>query len=197
MFNIPKKNKKKIFCILLFISTEIILFFFTKNLKNKSNVSSYLSNDHDTTYTHCSNMTTINIYNTTIEKKYRIQLTAQHIRYSPNQKIFQLIQPNIILFNKKNSIVWKITSNHAILNYKKKIIDLQGYIYIDYKSKNTNFLSILTNQITINLITNNINSNNKVILHGYHFYSVGSKMQGNLYTKTIQLLNNTYTHYEM
>lgn len=92
-------------------------------------------------------------------------------------------------------MIWKITSKHAILHYEKKILQLYEYIHIYNPSKNTKFLSIIANQITIHLINNDIFSNNTTILHDYHFYSIGKQMRGNLYTKIIKLTDNTHTYY--
>lgn len=196
MLNILQSSKKNILFIILLICIETIFFIIVKHITKKPTILSNQLHTHETNI-HCCHTITINIYNTTINKQYRFKLTAQYIQYTPNKKIAQLIQPHMIVFNTKNVAIWKITSNHAILNYKKKIINLKGYVCIDYLSGNIHFLSMLTNQITINLFTNDITSQKKVILHGHHFYSIGSQMQGNLHTQTIQLINNTHTYYEI
>lgn len=196
MLHILQLSKKNILFIILLICIEIIFFIIIKHITKKPTILSNQLHTHET-HTHYSHTITINIYNTKIKQQYRFKLTAQYIQYTPNKKIAQLIQPYMIVFNTKNVAIWKITSNHAILNYKTKIVNLKGYVYIDYLSENVHFLSILTNQMTMNLLTNNINSNKKVILHGHHFYSIGSQMQGNLHTRTIQLINNAHTYYEV
>lgn len=196
MFNtlkLSKKNKKYIFIIILSI---IFIFIFVKKPKNIFDMSSKALSNDPNIYTHQSNEVTMNIYNTKI-KKFRFKLIAQHIQYFSNKKIAQFIQPKITIFNEKNVAIWQITSNQATLNNKQKILYLQGYIYINNLSQNTYFSSILSNQLKINLINNDILSNTTVILHGHYFYSIGTQMHGNLYTKKMQLINNTQTYYEI
>lgn len=201
MFNILKLTKKYIknisITILLILTITIICIILKKQIIKKNNTLLYsLPNNYDI-YTHQGNEVIIDIYRTTIKKNIKFKITAQHIRYLSGKKNIQFIQPKIIIFDIKNQEIWKITSNQAILNYEKKILNLHEYVHINNLSNNTHHLSMMTNHININLITNDILSNTIVIVHGYYFYSVGTKMRGNLYTQIIQLFKNTKTFYEI
>lgn len=196
LIKLSKKNNKH---IIIFISLIFIIIFILILIKNPINIPHTLSQpllNNQNTYIHHSDQIIINLYNTTT-KKLRFKLIAQQIQYFSKNKTIQFIQPNIIIFDTKNIAIWKITSNQAILNNKKNILSLQGYIYINNLSKKTYYLSILTNQLKINLTTNDIISNTIIIVHGSYFYSIGKKMHGNLHTQTIQLTDNTQTYYEI
>lgn len=185
-----KKNKKyTFFIIFVIISTFIVM----KILVKKNNqLSQALSFNQKHIYINKSDKINITIYNA--QEKFKFK--ANNTQHFLSQKIVTFTQPKITIFNIKNIPIWKIAANRAILNYVKKTLYLHGYVYINNLSKNKYFLSIITNQATINLITKEIFSNRIVILHGHHFYSVGKKMNGNLYTKKIKLFNNTQTYYE-
>lgn len=190
-----KKEKKYISVITFLILIIISFFLFTKKIINTSNTPSHSLLNHYDEYINQSNEVIITTYNTA--EKIQFKLIAKEIKHFPNRKIIQFIQPKITIFNAKNIAIWKIVSNQAIINHKQKTLYLNGYIDISNLSKNKSFQSIITNQATINLITKNICSNTIVIVHGYYFYSIGKKMNGNLHTKKMQLLNNTQTYYEI
>lgn len=199
ILNLSKKYKKYIFItiIVMLIITSIFIIKKTQKTNIIINELHHISLNSDNIYIHQGEDVNINIYNTNIEKNYRFKIITQNIKYLSDQNTIQLIHPNITIFDKKNIAIWKITSNHATVYHKQKILHLHGCIHINNLLKNTNLSSVITNQAIINLITNDIVSNTKVILHGNYFYSIGTQMHGNLYTKTIKLINNTYTCYEI
>ncbi|URJ28122.1 LPS export ABC transporter periplasmic protein LptC [Candidatus Blochmannia vicinus (nom. nud.)] len=146
------------------------------------------------TYTHQGNDVVINIYHTTGQLKFK--LTAYCIQHFSDQKIIWFIRPDVTAFNEKNAPIWKITANQARLNHEKTL-HLYGNVHMNSLIDNTYFQSIETNQAIINLITQDIIANKKVIIHGHYFYSVGMKMHANLHTQTIKLIDSTQTYYEI
>lgn len=121
---------------------------------------------------------------------------ANHIQYLPNHKTICFIYPKITIFNEKNIAIWHIKCNQAQLYHKKKL-NLNGCVFINHITKNIYTQSIITNQLFIDLINQYMISNNKTIIHGYCFYSVGSQMNTNLKTQTIKLFGKIYTQYEI
>lgn len=121
-------------------------------------------------------------------------MISPHIQYLSKQNITWLLHPTIFILNEKNIKIWKISCNQATFN-EKKILILHGYVYITKIVNNTYTQSIITNQAIVNLIDQNIITNNKTIIQGYCFYSIGSKMYFDLKTQTIKLFGEIYTQY--
>ncbi|URJ23183.1 LPS export ABC transporter periplasmic protein LptC [Blochmannia endosymbiont of Camponotus sp. C-003] len=189
----PKKNKKYIFILILLILIIIFTFFIMKKTSIMLNTSLHLLSDHNIC-THQGNDIIVNIYNKTGQLQFK--LTAHCIQHFSNQKITWFMYPSITSFNNKNIPTWKIIANQAKLN-SEQTLHLYGYVHINNLINNTCFQSIITNQATINLITQDIISNETVIIHGHYFYSVGMKMYANLHTQTAKLIDNAQTCYEI
>ncbi|ADV33457.1 conserved hypothetical protein [Candidatus Blochmanniella vafra str. BVAF] len=192
------KNKKNLGndlkCILLknLLILICICYFYLNT--SQSTIQRNISSLNYATNAHHSNEIILYSYNAIGNLKFK--LTATYIQCYPNTQIIEFTQPNITIFNKKNIIIWTIKCNKAQLNYKK-ILNLTGYVSINKIMQNTrDTQSIITNQISINLIKQNMLSNNKTIVHGSCFYSIGTKMSAKLNTKQIKLFDSTYTQYE-
>lgn len=188
-----KKNKKYTFISILLILIIIFLYFIMKKSLIMCNASLYSLTQNDIC-THQGNDVTINVYNKTGQLKFK--LTAHCIQRFSNQRITWLIYPSITAFDDNNIPTWKIIANQAKLSYEKTL-HLYGYVYLNNLIHDAYFQSIITNQATINLITQDIISNEKVIIHGHYFYSVGMKMHANLHTQTAKLIDSAQTCYEI
>ncbi|WHL25039.1 MAG: LPS export ABC transporter periplasmic protein LptC [Candidatus Blochmannia vicinus] len=196
MFYISKllnKNKKYIFILISSILIIIFLSIIAQKLLIIFNTPlNSLVNEE--TYTHQGNDVVINIYHTTGQLKFK--LTAHCIQHFSDQKITWFIRPDVIAFNEKNTPIWKITANQARLNHEKTL-HLYGYVYMNSLVDNAYFQSIETNQAIINLITQDIIADKKVIIHGHYFHSVGMKMHANLHTQAIKLIDGTQAYYDI
>ncbi|WP_320411727.1 LPS export ABC transporter periplasmic protein LptC [Candidatus Blochmanniella camponoti] len=188
-----KKNKKYTFISILLILIIIFLSFIIKKSLIMFNTSLHPLTQNDIC-THQGNDVTINVYSKTGQLKFK--LTAHCIQHFSNQRITWFICPSIIAFDDKNIPKWKIIANQAKLSCEETL-HLYGYVYINNLVHDGYFQSIITNQATINLITQDIMSNEKVIIHGHYFYSVGMKMHANLHTQTAKLFDNAQTCYEI
>ncbi|AAZ40693.1 possible exported protein [Candidatus Blochmanniella pennsylvanica str. BPEN] len=188
-----KKNKKYTFISILFVLIIILLSFIIKKSLIMFNASLHPLTRNDIC-THQGTDVTINVYSKTGQLKFK--LTAHRIQHFSNQRITLFTCPSIIAFDDKNIPTWKITANQAKLSYKTTL-HLYGYVYINNLIHNRYFQSIITNQAIINLITQDIISNKKVIIHGHYFYSIGMKIHANLHTQTAKLIDNVQTCYEI
>ncbi|URJ29748.1 LPS export ABC transporter periplasmic protein LptC [Blochmannia endosymbiont of Camponotus sp.] len=188
-----KKNKKYIYILILLILIIIFLSIFVKKplIMFNTSLNSLVNKE---IYTHQGNNVVINTYYTTGQLKFK--LTAYCIQHFSNQKITWFKHPNVTAFNEKNTPIWKITANQARLDHGK-ILHLHGHVHMNNLIDSAYFQSIKTNQAIINLITQDIIADKKVIIHGRYFYSVGMKMHANLHTQTIKLIDSTQTYYEI
>ncbi|WP_159714916.1 LPS export ABC transporter periplasmic protein LptC [Blochmannia endosymbiont of Camponotus nipponensis] len=191
------QDKKKIKKYTLILISLILIIILLSIIINKSliipNVSSHSFTNHGIC-TRQGNNVVINIYNKIGQLKFK--LTAHCIQYFSDQQITWFIYPNVTAFDEKNIPTWKITANQAKLSYEK-ILHLYEYVYVTNLKNNACFQSIETNQATINLITQDFISNEKVIIHGHCFYSIGMKMDANLHTQTAKLIDNTQIYYDI
>lgn len=145
-------------------------------------------------YSHYSEKITINLYN--IIKNNRFKITSDHIQYLNDEKIIWFIRPEILIYLKNNIPIWKISCDQAKL-IQKNIFDLYGYVHINRIINNKSAESIITKQVLINLIDQNMISNDTTIIHGYCFYSIGSKMYVDFKIQKIELFGKIYTQYEI
>lgn len=135
----------------------------------------------------------MHVYNAT--GALQLKITAHHVQYSAEQKCTWIVQPKISIVNESNIVVWSVTCDQAIF-YVEKILILNGCVCINRIVDDKNYQSIITNYAVINLINQNMTTNNKTIIHGNCFYSVGSAMCVNLIIQKIKLFGNVYTECE-
>lgn len=141
-----------------------------------------------------SNEITINLYDAI--KNNRFKITADHITYLHGEKIIWFTSPEITIFYKHTTPIWKISCKQAKL-IEKNVLDLYGYVYINKIINNKCTQSIISNHVLINFIDQNMVSNDKTIIHGYYFYSIGSEMYVDFKTQIIKLFGKIYTQYEI
>lgn len=192
------KNKLKIkeiyfiFFIILLILTG--LFFFLKRTKQIILKDTHSNSIQNVVPSHDSNEITINVYDAT--GQLQLNITSSRVQYCEDQKITWFLHPSIYILNKRNIIIWKIICDKATLN-NQKILMLNGCVCINKILNEKCTQSIITNQAIINLLDQSMITNNITIIHGYHFYSIGSKMCSDLKTQTIKLFGKIYTRYEI
>ncbi|CUR53695.1 Lipopolysaccharide export system protein LptC [Serratia symbiotica] len=128
--------------------------------------------------------------------KINYKLKAENIICNKKNELNMLNKVIIGFFDKNSSNTWLICSNYAKLNHNK-ILYLYGNVIINNLNSILKIQKIKTNNAQINLINQNIFSNEKVIFYGKNFISYGMKMYGNLKTKKIELINNVKTKYNI
>ncbi|CAD83571.1 possible exported protein [Candidatus Blochmanniella floridana] len=173
----------------------ILIYYFHIHTTH-STMHPYISLLDNEIYTHQGKEVITNMYNI-IEKNLTLNLIANNVQYHPNQKTISFTHPSITIFNNKNIAIWYITCNQAQLYHQKKTLNLHGQVFINQIVKKICTQSIITNQLLIDLNNQSIISNNKTIIHGHYFYSIGSCMNINLHTQTTTLFGKIYTQYEI
>lgn len=134
------------------------------------------------------------IYNPVGKLVYKI--IADKTYYFSKSKINWFINPLLIIYNTKNIPYWRICANKAKLD-GNTMLYLYGKVQIKSLSTTSVLQKFFAKNVFLNLITQDILSNNKVTIIGIDFQSVGVKMFGNLRTRTIELIENVKTCYEL
>ncbi|BAO00324.1 hypothetical protein HHS_03540 [Candidatus Pantoea carbekii] len=93
----------------------------------------------------------------------------------------------ITVYDEKNNIPnWVVYSDRAILA-KEHILYLYGHVEFNSLTQNLQLDCIKTNKAKLNLVNQDIESNDQVTLHGPNFNATGINMHGNLRKKNTLL----------
>ncbi|VFP78977.1 Lipopolysaccharide export system protein LptC [Candidatus Erwinia haradaeae] len=122
------------------------------------------------------------------------QILADKSRYYSNDEISWFTNPVMIIYNENKLPTWIIKCNQAKLA-KEKILFLYGNVIINSLMEITQLKYLQTETAKINLITQELTSENKVTLSGPDFFSTGMKMYGNLQKHTAQIIGKVRTTY--
>ena len=74
---------------------------------------------------------------------------------------------------------------------------LYGHVEVDSLTPDAQLQKIKTDNARVNLITQDVSSDDEVTLFGVGFTSNGMKMRGNLRDKTAELIEKVKTSYEI
>ncbi|WP_395479699.1 LPS export ABC transporter periplasmic protein LptC [Candidatus Curculioniphilus buchneri] len=141
-----------------------------------------------------SEKTSILAYNT--EGGINYKLIANHIDYFAKEHITWFTKPSATIFDEKKLPTWMIKADLAKLT-RNKILRLYGHVQVHNLTNAFQIQHIIMDNAVINLLTQDIYSDNIVTLHGIRFSATGMKMRGNLRNKTADLIENVHTFYEM
>ncbi|WMY94748.1 MAG: LPS export ABC transporter periplasmic protein LptC [Arsenophonus sp.] len=124
------------------------------------------------------------------------KLITNKTYYFSDKKSSYFIKPVLTIYNTKSIPTWKITADQAKLT-DDNILYLHGNVKINSLNKNSNLKYILMKNSTINLTTQDVISNDRVIIIGNDFKTVSMKMHGNIKKQIAELNENVKTYYEI
>ncbi|WMY95513.1 MAG: LPS export ABC transporter periplasmic protein LptC [Arsenophonus sp.] len=150
-----------------------------------------ITDNHQPSYQTINSIT--HIYDSLGKLVYK--LITDQAYYFSNNKSSCFTKPILTIYNTKNIPTWKITANQAKLT-DDHILYLHGDVQINSLNKNLNLKHILMKNSIINLKTQDITSNDRVIIIGNGFKTVSMKMHGNIKKRTAELSENVKTYYE-
>lgn len=104
--------------------------------------------------------------------------------------------PVLTVYDQDNTPIWQLQADRARLT-QNKLLYLYDHVVLDALSKDTRLQRVTTNSAVIDLTTQDINSDDEVILTGQGFTSTGLKLRGNLQNRTARLLEKVNTSYEI
>lgn len=171
----------------------IVLILIGWNLTDQDTV---LENDtqDDAVPTYTSDQTTTLVYNPQGGLNYR--LVAQRVEYYNAEQLTWFTAPVATLFNEQGVATWTVRADRAKLT-KDKMLFLYGHVEVNSLTNDSQLRQIKTDNAQVNLVTQDIASDDEVTLYGASFQSNGMKMRGNLRNKTAELIEKVKTSYEI
>lgn len=149
---------------------------------------------HDSQANYQSSNAIIYIYD--LMGKLSYKLKTDETKYFSINKISYFINPILTTYDRKAVPAWLIRANKAKLT-NDNILYLYGNVQINNLNSSSDLQQILTENAIIDLITQDVSSNNKVTAIGISLRSVGMKMRGNMRMCIAELIEDVKTYYEI
>lgn len=184
-------SKTKLWITLLL--TVIALALIGWNMADFSDDDNSLPvNNQDPTYQ--SQHTVTVVYNPAGQLSYK--LVAEEVKYYTADELSWFTQPVMTLFDEHAVATWSIRADRAKLT-KNRMLYLYGHVEVNSLTTTSQLEKIKTDNAQINLVTQDVSSDDEVTLFGTNFTSNGMKMRGNLRNKTAELIDKVKTNYEI
>ena len=158
----------------------------------KDDTAQVVVNNNDPTYK--SEHTDTLVYNPEGALSYR--LIAQHVEYYSDQAVSWFTQPVLTTFDKAKIPTWSVKADKAKLT-NDRMLYLYGHVEVNALVPDSQLRRITTDNAQINLVTQDVTSEDLVTLYGTTFNSSGLKMRGNLRSKNAELIEKVRTSYEI
>lgn len=169
-----------------------VLVLIGVNLTDRDDDSEVAINNSDPTYR--SEHTDTVVYSPEGALNYR--LIAQHVEYFSDQAVSWFTQPVLTTFDENKVPTWSIRSDKAKLT-DDRMLYLYGHVEVNALTAESQLRKITTDNAQVNLITQDVTSNDLVTLYGTTFNSSGLKMRGNLRSQNAELIEKVRTSYEI
>ena len=162
------------------------------NLTAQDDANPVATNIADPTYK--SQHTDTVVYSPEGALNYR--LIAQNVEYFSAEGVSWFAQPVLTTFDENKVPTWSIKSDKAKLT-DDKMLYLYGHVEVNALTADAQLRKITTDNAQINLVTQDVTSNDQVTLYGTTFNSTGLKMRGNLRSKNAELIEKVRSSYEI
>ncbi|MFP9471234.1 LPS export ABC transporter periplasmic protein LptC [Pectobacterium brasiliense] len=141
-----------------------------------------------------SEKTNTQVYSPAGKLSYR--LISEKAEYFNDEQLSWFTKPVATLFNEQGTATWSVRADRAKLT-KDKMLYLYGNVEVNSLTKDAQLQRITTNNAQVNMVTQDVSSDDEVTLYGASFTSSGMKMRGNLRNKTAELIEKVKTSYEI
>ena len=162
------------------------------NLASNDDDGQAVVNANDPTYK--SEHTDTVVYSPEGALNYR--LIAEHVEYFSDDAISWFTQPRLTTFDTDKVPTWSIKADKAKLT-NDRMLYLYGHVEVNSLTPDAQLRKITTDNAQVNLITQDVSSDDLVTLYGTTFNSSGLKMRGNLRSKNAELIEKVRTSYEI
>lgn len=149
-------------------------------------------NTQDPTYQ--SQHTVTVVYDPTGKLNYK--LVADDVKYYTAEELSWFTNPVMTLYDANTIPTWSVRADRAKLT-KDRMLYLYGHVEVNSLTATSQLQRIKTDNAQVNLVSQDVTSDDEVTLYGAAFTSKGMKMRGNLRTKTAQLIEKVNTYYEI
>jgi lipopolysaccharide export system protein LptC len=170
----------------------VVLVLIGVNLADRESPEPVSTNSSEPTYK--SEHTDTVVYSPEGALNYR--LIAQHVEYFSAEAITWFTQPVLTTFDKDKIPTWAIKADKAKLT-DDRMLYLYGHVEVNALTADAQLRKITTDNAQINLVTQDVTSDDQVTLYGTTFNSTGLKMRGNLRSKTAELIEKVRSSYEI
>ena len=124
------------------------------------------------------------------------RLIALNVEYYSDQALSWFTKPVLTTYDKEKTPAWSIKSDKAKLT-NDRMLYLYGNVEILALTADSQLRRITTDNAQVNLVTQDVSSDDMVTLYGTTFNSSGLKMRGNLRSKNAELIEKVKTSYEI
>ncbi|MEH2920739.1 LPS export ABC transporter periplasmic protein LptC [Samsonia erythrinae] len=128
--------------------------------------------------------------------KLSYKLVSEKAEYFSDDQLSWFSAPVATLFNEQGTATWSVRANRAKLT-KDRMLYLYGNVEVNSLTQDSQLQRITTDNAQVNLVTQDVSSDDEVTLYGASFTSSGMKMRGNLRNKTAELVEKVKTSYEI
>ncbi|WP_312947803.1 LPS export ABC transporter periplasmic protein LptC [Superficieibacter sp.] len=170
----------------------VALILIGVNLVSKDDTGENVVSTSDPTYR--SEHTDTVVYSP--EGALNYHLIAQHVEYYSDQATTWFTQPLLTTYDTTKVETWSIKADKAKLT-NDRMLYLYGHVEVNALTPDAQLRKITTDNAIVNLITQDVTSDDLVTLYGTTFNSSGLKMRGNLRNKNAELIEKVRTSYEI
>ncbi len=104
--------------------------------------------------------------------------------------------PVMTTYDENKIPTWSVRADKAKLT-KDRMLYLYGHVEVNSLTQQAQIDRIKTDNAVVNLVTQDVTSEDQVTLYGRSFNSTGMKLRGNLRKKTAELIEKVKTSYEI
>lgn len=174
------------------ILTLIALVLIGWNLTNQDEGTPVATDSQAPTYTSANSHTVV--YNPQGALSYK--LISDKVTYFSEQELSWFDNPVMTTYDENKVPTWALRADKAKLT-KDRMLYLYGHVELNTLTQDSQLERIKTDNAQINLVTQDVTSDDQVTLYGRSFNSTGMKMRGNLRTKNAELIEKVKTSYEI
>lgn len=173
--------------------TLIVLALIGWNLADTDGSTAPQANDPSEP-TYQSEHTITVVYDPTGKLNYK--LVADDVRHFAPQQTSWFSKPVLTTYDQNAMPTWSIRSDQAMLT-NSKMLYLYGNVEVNSLTATSQLERITTDKAQVNLVTQDVSSDDEVVLYGANFTSRGLKMRGNMRDKTARLIDKVNSYYEI
>ncbi|WMY74851.1 LPS export ABC transporter periplasmic protein LptC [Buttiauxella selenatireducens] len=170
----------------------LVLILIGVNLADKDTVVQPTVSSNEPTYQ--SEHSTTLAYSPEGALNYR--LVAEHVEYFSDTAISWFTNPVMTQYDENKVATWSLRADRAKLT-NDRMLYLYGNVVLTALTPDSQLRKITTDNAQVNLVTQDVASDDQVTLYGTSFNSTGLKMRGNLRSKNAELIEKVRTSYEI
>lgn len=183
------KTKRWVILLLTIIALALIGWNLTENDSDTSQVA---VNNQEPTYRSQHTLTVV--YDPAGKLSYK--LVAEDVQHFSEDKTSWFTHPVLTTYDQDTLPTWSIRADKAKLT-DDRMLYLYGNVEVNSLTTTSQLERITTDNAQVNLVTQDVSSDDEVTLYGSNFTSHGLKMRGNMREKTARLIDKVKTYYEI